>query len=804
MSGDNHAEHNSERGSKRPNSAQGGHDAARPNGARPRLLAPERTRLFALALAALTLGVMTWVWQKTQSVDPEDHAHIDSALRELRSLDRTVNQDVLRARYQLINTWDPVLRSYRRIEELEAVIAAPPAYLNETTRRDLEREVARYQAAVTRKQSAIERFKYRSADLRSALRYLPAAGNEAAKAAADAGNPELADRITRMLQQTLIYNLSSDESQARVIEGDLAPLAGAGEALGSPEARRRLRTFVLQIRTLLRLKPEMDQLLRAVFDEPVVQHEDNVAKTYYAGYSAAEHVANRYRIVLYAFSIALLAVIAYQVRRLQQTAKALAASNETLEIRVQERTRELDSRNREMRAVLDNVDQALFTVDLEGQLSRERSAALDRWFPLAHPGEVLWTVLGQINPKAANWMQMGWDGLRDGDLPPEVVLDQLPRKLTLGERHFELEYRPIFDDGKLEKVLFVVSDVTQVVLRERRAADQQEQLLIFQHVMRDRPGFGEFFAEAERLIERVLSDEALETAEVMRAVHTLKGNCALYGIQSVAGVCHDLETKLVEARSPLNGDDRARLSEAWVEFANKVRALTGVSREQRVELSSAELTALRQAILSGKSSNDLLRFLRDVEREPAERRLARLSEQLKSLARRLGKGEVVVTTESNDVRLDSERWAPFWASFVHMLRNALDHGVEAPEERKRVGKSSAGHIYLRTRQADGVVTVEITDDGRGIDWAAIRARAAELGCAASTQEELLELLFRGGLSTKEEVTEYSGRGTGISAARNACLDLGGNVTVVSTRGEGTTFRFCIPADDSVQPLTTAA
>ncbi len=81
-------------------------------------------------LVVLLVGALAWLWQKTQSLNPEDHSHLDAALRELRSLDRTINQDVLRARYKLINSYEPVLSSYRRVEELELVIASPPRFLD--------------------------------------------------------------------------------------------------------------------------------------------------------------------------------------------------------------------------------------------------------------------------------------------------------------------------------------------------------------------------------------------------------------------------------------------------------------------------------------------------------------------------------------------------------------------------------------------------------------------------------------------------------------------------------------------------
>src|SRR4051812_18997819 len=151
-----------------------------------------RRRAAAAAIGAVVMALLTWLWQKTQSVHPEDHAHIDAALRELRSLDRTINQDVLRARYQLIASYEPVMRSYRRVEELEALIATPPRYLDAGARQQLSTAVAGYRASVTAKQGLIETFKYRTADLRDLLGYLPGAGTGMARAAEESGDARLA------------------------------------------------------------------------------------------------------------------------------------------------------------------------------------------------------------------------------------------------------------------------------------------------------------------------------------------------------------------------------------------------------------------------------------------------------------------------------------------------------------------------------------------------------------------------------------------------------------------------------------
>src|SRR5262245_3583528 len=506
-----------------------------------------KSRAAAAAAGGVLIAVLTGLWHKTRSLAPDEHARIDSALRELRSLDRTINQDVLRARYQLIDSYDPVRRSYRRIEELEATIAVPPRFLDEGSRRRLAAGVDEYRAAVTIKQGLIEEFKYRAADLKELLAYLPGAGTGVARAASEAGAERLAAAVNRVLQQALFYNLTSDERYAPIIHAEVAALAAAGEEVRSYVLKRRVRTLVRNVRALLKVKPVVDRLLLRIFEEPVTRHEERIAEIYYAGYAAAEREASRYRVVLYGLALALMVVVAYGVRRLQQTARALAAANERLEERVAERTRELERRNRELRMVLDNVEQALVTVDLDGRLAAERSAALDRWFPHAAPGVHLWTMLERLDANAAAWVAMGWAELRAAELSPQVVLGQLPGRIEAAGRHYEIGYRLIIGDGPApEQVLLVMSDVTEAVERARVEAGQKEMLVMFEHLMRDRAAFVEFIAECRRLVGVALADPPPPRAPLFRAVHTLKAVAASYRVESVAAACHELESRLAE------------------------------------------------------------------------------------------------------------------------------------------------------------------------------------------------------------------------------------------------------------------
>jgi chemotaxis protein histidine kinase CheA len=123
------------------------------------------------------------------------------------------------------------------------------------------------------------------------------------------------------------------------------------------------------------------------------------------------------------------------------------------------------------------------------------------------------------------------------------------------------------------------------------------------------------------------------------------------------------------------------------------------------------------------------------------------------------------------------------------VRNALDHGIEPADERRAAGKPEAGHIELAARIDDGTITIEVADDGRGVDWDRVRAKALAARLPAETRDELVRALFSDGVSTKDAVTETSGRGVGLAAVLAAVTDAHGRVEVHSELTRGTRFVF---------------
>jgi chemotaxis protein histidine kinase CheA len=178
--------------------------------------------------------------------------------------------------------------------------------------------------------------------------------------------------------------------------------------------------------------------------------------------------------------------------------------------------------------------------------------------------------------------------------------------------------------------------------------------------------------------------------------------------------------------------------------------------------------------------------------ETLEARLQRVADQAQNLAQRLGKLPMRVYIEHNNIRINAERWAPLWTSFVHAIRNAIDHGLESAAERASLGKPP-GTLWLRAFFSGTRFAIELSDDGRGIAWHKVRDKARVAGLPAETHEELLAALLSDGLSTRDAISDLSGRGVGMSALAAACAAMEGHISVDSISGRGTTWRFEFPS-----------
>jgi len=170
---------------------------------------------------------------------------------------------------------------------------------------------------------------------------------------------------------------------------------------------------------------------------------------------------------------------------------------------------------------------------------------------------------------------------------------------------------------------------------------------------------------------------------------------------------------------------------------------------------------------------------------------------VRDAARALGK-RMELVIDGQEIELDRSLLDEIGDPVVHLLRNAIDHGLETPDERERAGKSPTGRLTLVAARDRSAIVIRVTDDGKGIDRDRVLAKAQAMGLIDGTRtdltdDELFRLIGRPGFSTATQVTDISGRGVGIDAVHTRVRALGGTVDMKSAKGEGTSVTVRLPA-----------
>lgn len=436
----------------------------------------------------------------------------------------------------------------------------------------------------------------------------------------------------------------------------------------------------------------------------------------------------------------------------------------------------------EVKLVLDSTGDALIGCALDGRLVGTPSRAALDWFGDPAGRSVRDWVFGDDDVAGATF-GIGLDDLAADFMPVELILDQLPDRLTRDDRTLGFQYRTIVKEGVVESLLLIASDITAQVEAERADREARELQAVIGHILRDPTDFQRFLLESEELLEELARHPSLEVKK--RLLHTLKGNTAIYGFGGFAAVCHHLEDQLAEDPALLDTPAVMSLKATWQIAISRVLKFAPASDSPKVVLPLAEYRAFLELVEQRAEHGRLAAEVRGWVLQPGARLVSRLVEQAERLARQKGR-DVRIEVRDGGVRLAPDPMRPVLAALVHAVRNAVDHGLETPDERRAAGKPPQGVLTIELATAGDRLRLSVRDDGRGIDWERARLRAAGLGVVAADQPQIAEALFLDGLSTRDEVTELSGRGVGLAAIRDACRKLEGECKIgVGPDGVGT-------------------
>lgn len=508
--------------------------------------------------------------------------------------------------------------------------------------------------------------------------------------------------------------------------------------------------------------------------------------------------------------------------------------NRTLERKVEERTAALKQKNEDIANMFSNMHQGLFTIIEGGLIHPEYAAYLETIFEtkeIANHNFVDFmfrrsTLSSDVIDAASTAVAsiVGEDSMmyefNSHLLVGELTLEfsDKPNKLI------ELDWDPIVDEQEVvTKLMVTVRDVTALKALQAEAEGQRQELMIIGEILAvDADKFSDFidgssgFVERCRtIIEQTEQKDLGKLAELFRNIHTVKGNARTYGLKHITDTVHQIENTYDQLRKndEMQWQPQALLGElAFAEQAIKVyssifrdklgrdgkqgTAGARVDREQ-INLLMERISALFDTELPANMINivrDTYNSLAAIEAESLQTVIADVIQSVQSLAGELGKPAPEIQIHDKDIYTRKEAHGLLNNIFMHVLRNALDHGVETPSERRQKGKPEQGRIQIDATENDGAVSFSVRDDGRGIALSKIFAKAVELGLyPAGAQRpaarEIANLIFASGFSTADEVTEVSGRGVGMDAVREFLENAGGRIEVKLDAGdESANFR----------------
>jgi two-component system chemotaxis sensor kinase CheA len=308
---------------------------------------------------------------------------------------------------------------------------------------------------------------------------------------------------------------------------------------------------------------------------------------------------------------------------------------------------------------------------------------------------------------------------------------------------------------------------------------------------------------------RAITAKLNDAGEVLSTLPSVDPSGTGIGFRLLFGTA--LDEKAVEKIAP-DAKVRSIGGAAASQAAGGLRARRSTGEEEELSLRSASATVRvdiakldslmniigeLHALTSRMEKNrDVARKLTELQKLAIDLRMvpvgqiyAKLSRSVRKLARELNK-DIELVLRGEETELDKMLVEEISDPLMHIIRNALDHGIESPAERHAAGKDAAGRITLTAYQQGNSVVIDVSDDGRGIDPEKIRAAAEKRGLAQTADP--FELLFAPGFSTAAEVSEISGRGVGLDVVKKNIHDLKGSIDVISEVGRGTTFRIILP------------
>lgn len=514
------------------------------------------------------------------------------------------------------------------------------------------------------------------------------------------------------------------------------------------------------------------------------------------------------------------------IKDLENAKLELENYSKNLETMVAHRTSELSRLNQTMSALLDSLGQGFFIFNKDGLILDVSSKACSNTIETIPNGKAIWDIL-KLSEKEITGFKKWMQTLFMEMLPFEDLAPLGPMTYPHSEeKNIALEYHPLRSaEGAIEGVVVVSSDITSLVAAQKQAESEKEKAKLIINLIKSKRGIYRFIQEAQSQLsaihQEVAKDEGpYDTEGIYRNLHTLKGGAAILSIKEISDSSHQAETLLTELKQnwsrPTFISLRGKCFEIEDHFASflqetkEILGISSLSEERQIEIDLSKLNSIAHKIKTLPGGGPVAQeLLLELAMEPISQFLEPYNDTTMRLAEKIDKMVAPLKIINGKIMVMPEIYSSLFATLVHAFRNAVDHGIEPPDYREINGKSAEGQIEVEINiinpNSDPTLSIRIKDDGCGIDPEKIREKLRnKMNIENISDYEVIQHVFDSQFSTREEISEISGRGVGMDAIKHEVEKLRGRIWVESLIGKGTTLFIEVPYLTELKKINTTA
>jgi two-component system chemotaxis sensor kinase CheA len=484
--------------------------------------------------------------------------------------------------------------------------------------------------------------------------------------------------------------------------------------------------------------------------------------------------------------------------------------NSNLEAKVEEKTAKVTT-------LLDNAGQGFLTFDNSFLVDMEYSKECEKLLG----DDIVSKDITKLLFKDETKQKLFKDSLLNAQketmpIKRNSYISLIPKIILLNKKAVKLEYKLVDNDSKF---MMILTNITSEKRLEKKVKKEQEILKMIVAIVSESETFYENRYEYQKFIdsakELVQMDKTplYNLTNLYRTVHTFKGAFSQLYMQDIVSFLHALESdlSLMQKDTSSTNEELVDLLESQ-DFNNSLNKTLNIieeilgedflESENYIKVDLGDIESLQEKIeniLNGlehttPECKDILCSIQNLSSSKLSTLLNPNISSVKQLAVRLEKEIYELDIIGDNKLVVNDSLKPFIKSLIHVFRNSVDHGIETAEKRLEIGKDEIGTISCSFEQKNDTLHIIIADDGAGINTQKIKNKLNEKGIETDnlTDNEIFDHIFDDSLSTKDVVCDISGRGVGMSAVKNECKKIGGEINITSSKDHGTTFEFVVP------------